>query len=239
MWWTNRGMRVTALASAPRRLVVFDLDGTLYDQRRLRRLMLRLLLTDALRRRCLTEIRVVHEFRQQREALASSRVHGFEPLLFVETARRTGVPETAVRRIVREWIDLRPLPHLANCVVPGTSGFFQRLRAAGVLIGVLSDYPAHEKLSAMGLAANAVVAATDPEVGVQKPDPRGLAHLLARVGCTPEEALMIGDREERDGAVAAALGMPFVLRSVRGSGSGAAVRDFTDPRLDALVFGSR
>lgn len=222
----------------PRRLVVFDIDGTLYDQRRLRMRMLSLLAADAARRRDLTVIRILRTFRARRELLAQLGVRDFESRLFAETARDVGVQEALVRHIVADWIDTRPLPHLANCMTAGTIAFFARLRLAGVAIGILSDYPAQAKLLAMGLEADHLVAANDPGVAVLKPDPRGLAQLLERAGCQANDALMIGDRPECDGAAAAALGMDFLLRrSGRPRLGLPQVRDFTDRRLAALLPG--
>lgn len=218
----------------PRRLVIFDLDGTLYDQRKLRRHMLGLLLGDALRRRRLTVLRVLRAYRRRREALAEAECRGFEPRLVAETAAGAGVPEALVRAIVEDWIATRPLRALKACVVPGAETFFERLCGSGVTIGVLSDYAAEAKLAAMGLVADHVVAATDPEVAVLKPNARGLARLLELAECPPEHALMIGDRPERDGTAAQRLGVPFLLRSNRARQDQLAIRDFTDIRLRSI-----
>ncbi|MFQ5567123.1 MAG: HAD family hydrolase, partial [Paracoccaceae bacterium] len=95
---------------------------------------------------------------------------------------------------------------------------FSALRDRGCRIGAWSDYPAVNKLAAMGLTADAVVSAVDPEVDRMKPQPAGLERVLEQLGVSPEEALVIGDRDERDGAAARRLGCPYLLLVKRPAG---------------------
>src|SRR3546814_5043909 len=74
----------------------------------------------------------------------------------------------------------RPLPLLMKARFPGVERLFHAIRASGRGIGVLSDYPAVAKLEALGLAADFIVAAADDGVGVMKPSPAGLIHLMER-----------------------------------------------------------
>ena len=98
---------------------------------------------------------------------------------------------------------------------PGVDRLFQALRASGRTIGILSDYPAREKIAAMGLAADIVVSATDPGIGRLKPDPRGLAYILEQTGTPAQACLMIGDRVFQDGGVASRCGVRALIRSRR------------------------
>jgi hypothetical protein len=51
-----------------------------------------------------------------------------------------------VRGIVGEWIERRPLRHLAACRYPGVLKLFAGLRGSGKMIGICSDYPVQAKL---------------------------------------------------------------------------------------------
>ena len=75
-------------------LVVFDVGGTLYDQRRLRLAMLRTLRT----------------FRQVREALGDRPEADFMRLQYARTAARHHKTEDEVRALTSEWMEHRPLP---------------------------------------------------------------------------------------------------------------------------------
>ncbi len=195
----------------PIRLVVFDLDGTLYRQRPVRLAMLRLLLGDAVRTRSARTLRILADYRRTRERLADARVEAFEAKLLAMVAVRAGVAPACVAATVEEWIETRPLASLRHAMVPGADALFAALRASGRRIGVLSDYPAVAKLAALGLAADHVVAA--PDVGVMKPHPRGLLAIMEAAGAAPTQTLMIGDRIDRDIAAAAASGVRALLRS--------------------------
>ncbi len=194
------------------RAVVFDVDGTLYDQRAMRLRMGRELALACLARPAtLGAARILATYRHLREELADEEATGIGRLQYEKTAERLGLPARRIEAVVEEWILRRPLRHAAACRRPGARRLFAELRDSGRRIGVWSDYPATGKLEAMDLAADAVVCATDPEVDRLKPRPEGLVRLLGILGVAPGEALVIGDRDERDGEAARRLGCPYLL----------------------------
>jgi FMN phosphatase YigB (HAD superfamily) len=197
------------------RLVAFDVDGTLYRQRPLRLRMARDLLWHTLARRDLATLRVLRVYRHLREQMGDAQVEDFAERLVADTAATTGLSPAEVRAIVSQWIDRHPLPYLRACRYAGLSELFAGLRRHGKTIGVLSDYPAAAKLAALELAADHVVAADDPCIGVLKPHPRGLETLIRQASATPAATLLIGDRAERDGLVARAAGTRVLLRAAR------------------------
>src|SRR5690554_3840992 len=194
------------------RIAVFDIDGTLYDPAPMR---LRMAMMVGWQAATTFDPRLIHlisTLRRRREALAEAEQAGFEAILITDVAKATRRSPDAVRAALDDWFDKRPLPHLKRCLVPGTEALFKALSRNNIQIGVLSDHRARPKLAALGLSADFVVSAVDAEVGVQKPDPTGLNLLLARAGCKPEQAIMIGDRLDRDGAIAKRAGTGFLLR---------------------------
>lgn len=197
----------------PVSLVVFDVDGTLYDQRPLRMRIARDLLLHTLTAQTLRPLLVLRAYRRIRERLADREVGPFEAPLLAETAAHTRCSTEDVLAIVSEWIEQRPLVYLASCRFTGLNSVFDGIRKSGRTIGVLSDYPARAKLTALGLTADHTVSAGDDEVGFMKPNPRGLQTLIARAGATAASTVLIGDRVERDGAVARRLGVRALLRS--------------------------
>jgi putative hydrolase of the HAD superfamily len=140
-----------------------------------------------------------------------------------------------VRAIVARWIDRHPLPYLLRSRYAGLPELFAGLRRHGRAIGVLSDYPAAAKLAALELAADHIVTADDPEIGVLKPHPKGLATLIARAGATPAATLMIGDRAERDGLVAQQVGARVLLRSSRPVAGWQTFARFDDPLFAPML----
>ncbi len=193
--------------------VVFDVDGTLYEQGPLRRRMvIELLLHVAGHPRQIGMLRRLQSFRRQRELISENELEGAGRLQYQLPAAELGVPIELIRNDVEEWMERRPLPHLQACRVPGVRRFFGFLRSRGVRIGVLSDYPANGKLAALDLEANVVVSGVDPAVDRLKPHPAGLLAVLAALGVAAEKCLLIGDRDDRDGECARRAGVGCLLR---------------------------
>jgi putative hydrolase of the HAD superfamily len=197
------------------RLVVFDVDGTLYRQRPLRLRMARDMLLYALRQRDLTPIRVLRVYRTIREELGEAETQDFNAVLLERTAAKTGVSKDKIEALVSEWMEKRPLVQLASCRYPALVELFQALKARGKQIGILSDYPVEAKLERLGLFADHIVWAGQDEVGVLKPHPRGLQHVMAEADVQPTETVLIGDRADRDGAAAQRSGTHALIRSDR------------------------
>lgn len=219
----------------PVTLVVFDVDGTLYRQAPLRRRMAAELLGHALSRADLRTVRVLRRYRAVREALSDSETPEFDTRARETAARDCGCDRAMVDAAIAEWIDTRPLRHLGALRYPGLPRLFDDLRAGGRTVAVLSDFPVGGKLAALGLAADIAVAATDPEVGLAKPHPRGLEQAMARAGARPETTLMIGDRWERDGLAAERAGVAVLIRSERALPEGQPrLPGFDDPVLAPL-----
>jgi HAD superfamily hydrolase (TIGR01509 family) len=194
-------------------LVVFDVDGTLYDQRGLRFCMLREMLLASLQSRRIDFIRILRAYRRIREQLGELLHEGFEQELSSRTAAIVGCSEDQVRATAEEWLEQRPLRHLVRYRYPHLPELFRGLRKHGKKIGVFSDYPARKKLEALQLDADLVVCAGDEDVGVLKPHARGMQVLMSRAACNPAETILIGDRPERDGLSARSANVRCLIRS--------------------------
>ena len=218
-------------------LVVFDVDGTLYDQRRLRLAMLRRLLAATWRTRSLDTLLTLRTFRQVREALGDRPEADFMRLQYARTAARHHKTEDEVRVLTNEWMERQPLPLLAGCRYPHVDALFAGLRGAGKQVAVFSDYPAIDKLAALGLQAAPVVCATDAGVARLKPDPAGLLAILRRTGVDARRALMIGDRFDRDGVAASRAGMRALIRAGRPHPDYGTFRAYDDPVFQPLLAG--
>jgi putative hydrolase of the HAD superfamily len=217
----------------PIRLIVFDMDGTLYCQQKLRSIMARELLAHTVTKLDNKTLPVINSYRRLKEQLAEAETPDFEPLLVSRVAARHKLAPAQVAAIIAEWIETRPLPHLAAARIPGIDRVFTH--SHGRTLAVLSDYPAAAKLSALGLAADIVVAARDAVVGVMKPHPRGLQTVIGRAGVTAAQTVLIGDRPERDGAAATRAGAAALIRSRRLLPGWRCFADFTDPLFDGLA----
>jgi putative hydrolase of the HAD superfamily len=215
------------------RLVAFDVDGTLYRQRPLRLRMGRDMLLHTVAKRDLSAIGVISAYRRIRERLGDEEVVDFERVLIAETAKATSMSPESVQTIVSEWIETRPLRYLRSCLFSGVPQLFAGLQRAGRKIGIFSDYPATEKLAAMGLAAHHVVAACD--VGLLKPHAKGLESLMAAASATARDTLFIGDRVDRDGIAGQRAGVRTLIRSSKPIEAFQTFKTYHDPLFDPFM----
>jgi FMN phosphatase YigB (HAD superfamily) len=88
----------------------------------------------------------------------------------------------------------------------------RRLAGAGIKVGVISDihFDLRPAFAAHGLDTSIDEYVLSYEHGVQKPDPAIFEIALEKLGTTPQETLMVGDRASHDGA-AVALGIATLL----------------------------
>ena len=193
--------------------IVWDLDGTLYYQNRMRLIMLKELVKFyALHPFRFKELLAVKKFREIRERW-EERSDDLESAQYAYVAGALRMSEEAVRSAVETWIYERPLAFIARCRDEKAAELFGKLREKQIGCYIFSDYPVIDKLKALGLQANGCYAATDERLGVLKPDPRGLFLIMEDTGFTPEDILMIGDRDSRDGEAARRAGCDHIILS--------------------------
>jgi HAD superfamily hydrolase (TIGR01549 family) len=216
MTGTRPSVRNPLDASQRVRAVLFDLDGTLYDQRRMRALMAAELMTLPLLRPLsgARRLRAIAAYRQAQEMLREQPFSATAPgRQLAIAAERVRMTPNELEQVVNEWMFERPLKYLRFCRAAGLSELVDRLSALGIELGVLSDYPAQAKLAALGLTDrfSLVLSASDAEVRALKPNPRGFFRACERWHLLPREVLVVGDRVDVDARGAAAAGMPCVI----------------------------
>ena len=113
------------------RVAIFDVDGTLYDQNRMRLIMLKELALHSLLHTETRTLRILKAYRSLREKLSDEEVEGFNERLVTETARAAGCSERVVSETVADWIGQRPLKHLLRCRYLGIADLFKRIKSRG------------------------------------------------------------------------------------------------------------
>ena len=233
-----------SLRAAPLRVVIFDVDGTLYRQSPLRRTMLLRLLRHTAVRPIdgLRTFRVLQAYRHAQEALRGRIEPDIAAAQMRLACERTRTDFAVAAASVERWMEREPLPHLTRCIYAGLVEFLDTCRAHGLRLAVLSDYPAEAKLRALGIAERfeAVLCAQAPEIGVFKPHPRGLQVAIDRMGVERHECLYVGDREDVDAPAAAAAGIPCAILTPKTARSSDTHTKFSSyQHLQALLFDAR
>ncbi len=212
-----RAVDCTPTSSGQLKALIFDVDGTLYEQAPVRRAMLcRILLANlATPMQGIATLQAIRSYRKAHEELrhSSSDSDEIANTQLLLASKAGGMSPEIIASYVARWMEKEPLSLLATWMRNGTVGLLQAARRSGLNLAVCSDYPADRKLMAMGIAGffDVVVTAQDPEVQRLKPDPTGLRVTLQRLAVRSDEALYIGDRADVDGEAADRAGMRRVI----------------------------
>ncbi len=188
--------------------VIFDLDGTLYNKRFL---PFRMVLADW------RHIGLLRAERAARKQLAGRYFGSADALyeaLFTTMSQSTGKSV----EVVQKWYNEVYMPTMVRIIgdyhplTDFACENLQLLKEKGIRIVVFSDYGfVKEKLEALKLSIfNCQLSIySAPEMGGLKPCKEAFENLLRTLHVKPENALMVGDRLDTDGAGAASVGMPF------------------------------
>lgn len=217
--------------------VVFDLDGTLYDKRPVERYVAtRMLLT----------LPRLLKYTKVRQSLAGADFGSGEAIQRETLARLAS--GAAAQAGWQRWIGERYEPLVlralqrAGRAYPGAAPLLARLRAAGLRLGMVSDYRgADERLRAIGVdPAVFDFRLVTEELGAMKPAARMAGLTLAGMGLEGARMVMVGDRAFADQRFAEACGMAFLGVHVAGEPAGPEWLPWPQvrARLEALADGS-
>lgn len=188
--------------------VVFDLDGTLYDSRRL---PWHLIVSD------LSNVLTLRAERKARKRIAGQ---DFGDAIKVYRSLFQDISDQRDKTMahIEKWYFDAYMPLMVRVLEkyyvarPFVKEVFDALRSQGIRVAVFSDYGQVEaKLEAIGIHPSWVDAVFDaPTMGGLKPAPTSFVKVAEALGVSPSETLMIGDRMDTDGAGAIACGMNFI-----------------------------
>ena len=194
------------------KVVIFDVDGTLYDQTKLRRKMFFALISHYMfRPRRFKDLLILYHFRAEREKRSGDHGPDLENQQYQWCAQKVDVPLERIRKVINHWIFTFPNRFLGECIFPGVRSLFNELRKNGIKIAIYSDYKASDKIAALDLHADIIVCSTDENIDRFKPHPKAIHHVRTLFNARPEECLFIGDREELDGKCAINAGSPYLI----------------------------
>ena len=189
--------------------VIFDLDGTLYDNRTLAREVIL---------HSLLHLRMLYAERMCRHHM-SGRYYGGKGATYAELFRRMGLMTGRGADAAAKWywgtymplqVKMLSRHHHAK---PWVLQTLSRLREQGVKVACFSEYSfIREKLKAIGIPPESFDYLVDaPTAGGCKPCRKAFIYVAAKIDVHPSDILVVGDREDTDGAGADAAGMAFVL----------------------------
>ena len=192
-------------------VVFFDLDGTLYENRELK---WRMPLSAFGGPGALRNLRLMAAERGCRRTIARGPqgLAGYDTLFSLMSAK-TGVPAEQVREWFSGWYMPLMVRQIARHCKPRERvvARLEALRRDGVRLAILSDYGfIREKLDALGIDPGLFEVLLDaPSLGGFKPFADVFRAACQRLGCAPQNAIMVGDRPDTDGG-SEAVGVRFL-----------------------------
>ena len=191
------------------RLVIFDLDGTLYAKSNMVWHMMFAAPSDW---------RMMWAERKTRKQLRGkwleNEIAFYQTYFQIMATYCSRTPEQA-----REWHWNNYMPLMVNVIrkyykpLEWLLPFIAKCKQRRIRLVILSDYGhALEKLEALGINKSLfdwVVSA--PELGGLKPASQLITLITNHMGVTPSQCLVIGDREDTDGQLAQTAGAAFYL----------------------------
>lgn len=186
--------------------VIFDLDGTLYDNRCLHWM---LPLSELF---CLKLGYLARE-RKARKALRG-KDFGTEEAFYQHffSAISPQHPERAERWYHGHYMPLQARILRRFCrPFPWVKSRLEELRKQNIQVAVYSDYGfAKEKLQAVGIDPQLFDLIVDaPSLGGLKPNQASAQRLMQKLQAQPQTTLIVGDRDDTDGETARQIGAAF------------------------------
>ena len=189
-------------------LYVFDVDGTLYYQNKLRLIMgKRLLMYYLLHPLKFKDLIIIKNFRSLRENAKDTNG------LFDITAKKCNVSVSRVNEVIKKWIYENPIDALIASKDDTLLAIIDKLKANGKTVAIWSDYEADDKLKALQLSTDYVYTAEQERVGELKPSPKGLNLIMSDLNVPKDKTIMIGDRMVKDGEAAKKAGCNYLILS--------------------------
>ena len=195
------------------KLVIWDLDGTLYFQKEFRLKMAMVLIQKLVfSPKHWKDAFVILKYRKLREKWDASDVgEGLEERQYAETGKSFRMSGIQVKQTITKWMLEEPLLHLKAYRDEKAAWIICNLQEKGIKTVVYSDYPTVDKLKALEISVQDSFAATDEVIGCMKPNPKGLEYIINKYQIAREDTVMIGDRMEKDGEVAKAVGIDYLI----------------------------
>lgn len=188
--------------------VIFDLDGTLYNNKGL---PLKLVLAD------IPNMWVLSAERKARKNIKGRDLKDAAGVYDALFAEMTAVKRSLTVEKARRWYQEKYMPLQVTLLRmyfeprPLAIELLEALKARGIKVILYSDYGHEtEKVDALGIPQNlfdGIVSAA--KMGGLKPCAQSMERLMAMFELNPGETLYVGDREDTDGESARAVRMDF------------------------------
>lgn len=156
------------------------------------------------------ELKILYHFRKEREKKAGHIFRHLEEEQYEWVAEKLNKDVSIIKPVIEKWIFKKPVKFLPSCSYKNAAALIKKLQKKGILTAIYSDYKAGDKLKAMKIWPDMIVASTDPAINSLKPNANGINLILNTLQVLPQHCIFIGDRYSRDGLCAKNAGVPYI-----------------------------
>lgn len=199
-------------------LMLLDMDGTLYYQRKMQFLMcLEMLGFAVCHPGSLWKLKTISVFRKVREKagdeLAGTDAEGTDLLYrhYKKTAEKIKRTPGEIKQVIEEWMFKRPLKHIYACRDSFLCEKMVEWQNEGKKVVVYSDYPAKDKCKTLGITPDGVYSSEEEKIGKMKPSAKAIEVIAEDFSTEKEAILVIGDRYSKDGKMAENAGVDYLI----------------------------
>jgi len=176
---------------------IFDVDGTLYDQKSVRLVMLgKLLRYYGLRPKKLKELLAVQMFRHIWNNRAGRNMTMDE--LNRSIGKKLKLTEDKIRKIINKWMFTEPMNAVSDAAYQDVAEYIQKQYLAGKRIVVYSDYPVEAKMKALGLPYHQMFVSGEGITPEHKPSETSIRAIINCLAVPKERVIYIGNSNKKD-----------------------------------------
>lgn len=187
---------------------IFDVDGTLYSQKKMHVhmawKMLCFLLTHVSQWKDLYAIYLFRKLREE-ERYKLQSVNELSEIV----GMKLQMDAKGVEDIIKHWMYQVPLEVLLKCAYSDVICAIRTLHNHGTKIYIYSDYPAAEKIAVLDIPVDGIFTAEDEAIHELKPSQKAMDWIFSRIGEDKATMIFIGDRDEKDGASAKLINIDY------------------------------
>ena len=188
--------------------IILDFDGTVYFQKPVQLYnLIRIILTITVKPSAVSEIRIISKYRKMREKYSESST----PILRVEDDLAAELNQSVekIKSIRDYWLIYSQSFSIKLFQRVFLLRKISQLQRDGILIILWSDYPMADKSKRLKLFPDFSFCSEDSTIRFAKPSGAGLLHIIETLQLMKNEVILIGDRDDRDGKAAAAVGISY------------------------------
>lgn len=187
---------------------IFDVDGTLYSQFKVRLSMcVKLLFYYLPRINRINELLAIYYFRKYHE----ESIYKNESMssLYSIVSKKVKLCEKQVERVIDKWMFYIPLNYIKKFMYKDIKIFIDKKYKEGCKIIIYSDYPAEKKIDAIGIKYTDMFISGNAGTIEKKPSKTSMKYITDSVKIPIDNLIYIGDREEKDGFSARLLEITY------------------------------